>query len=301
MSDNLATSKQEAAAQAGQSATSAMADPTTTVAQLAAAAEIDHNQTEGDEIDNGADTVNQGEDADAAKEAGAGALLFLFKKPLNLIILFHSFDLKTFNGNLSLHTRERQTNDNLIQAKAGKGTKATKTSPKKRTTAGNDEDGSPKKKRAPAKAKAATDESKNKKKDVNGPPKTPEPDDDANVKPESADDEDIQVPVTPMKGKRNSNTQSAEPKTPRTPKTPKNGNAIKEKNKTPTPKSTPRRRSTSDKVADKVSLPSSWAAAGEADRELVAMKKRGESWNEIRGMWFEKTGQDTATSTLPNR
>lgn len=106
-----------------------------------------------------------------------------------------------------------------------------------------------------------------------------------------------------MKGKR---TLATETKTPQTPKTPKNVATAKDKTEPPTPKSVPpknvaRKRSTAEKVADKVSLPITWAEASEADKELVAMKKRGLSWNEIRAMWLEKTGQDTASSTLPNR
>ncbi len=103
-----------------------------------------------------------------------------------------------------------------------------------------------------------------------------------------------------MKGKR-----IAAAATPRTPKTPKSSTALKQNDGTPTPKTiakaTPRKRSQADKVADKVSLPTTWAAASEPDKELVAMKMDGKSWNEIRAMWLEKTGQETATSTLPNR
>ncbi|KAL8959276.1 MAG: hypothetical protein Q9193_003831 [Seirophora villosa] len=210
--------------------------------------------------------------------------------------------------------------DNASAAKQAKGTKAskasstkvsptksspTKTSPKKRATGVNDdEDGSPKKKRAPAKAKAAataeqsTEEVAPKKKAaVKEEPLTPEPADSAGVSDE------VQVPVTPMKGKRKSAAgQTKEFKTPRTPKTPKASTAAKEeRDTTPTPTTTPRKRLAADKVADKVSLPTSWGAASEADKELVAMKKSGSSWNDIRAMWMEKTGQNTATSTLPNR
>ncbi|KAL8651251.1 MAG: hypothetical protein Q9210_003369 [Variospora velana] len=184
-------------------------------------------------------------------------------------------------------------------------TSPTKTSPKKRATGGNDEeDGSPKKKRAPAKAKAATaieekldDAALKTEASVKEEATTPEPAD-----PGAVSDE-MQVPVTPMKGKRKSATdKTTEPKAPRTPKTPKASTVAKDNNETtPTPKTTPRKRSAADKVADKVSLPTSWADASEADRELVAMKQRSMSWNDIRSMWLEKTGQDTATSTLPNR
>lgn len=184
----------------------------------------------------------------------------------------------------------------LLQAKGRKGVKSTKASPKKRTTEGTDiEDESPKKKRAGSKAKVAVDKAKvaddtsDDKAETSGSP------DDTNVKSEVTDDDGIQVPSTPMKGKRNKAVPST-PKSPKTPKTPKSNGATKSKND-----STPRRRAASDKVADKVSLPTSWAGASEADQELVDMKERGESWNDIRKMWREKTGQDTATSTLPNR
>ncbi|KAL9026679.1 MAG: hypothetical protein Q9196_004692 [Gyalolechia fulgens] len=163
-------------------------------------------------------------------------------------------------------------------AKAGKGIKATKTSPKKRNAAGDDEDGSPKKKRAASKAKATVGKPGPKDDAADGKIVTSGPAEDANFKSEATDDEEVQVPATPMKGKR---TQAAEPKaprTPKTPKTPKTTGATKSKDD-----ATPRRR-TADKVADKVSLPTSWAAAGEADQELVAMKKRGESWNDIRAI-----------------
>ncbi|KAI4127510.1 MAG: hypothetical protein LQ338_003168 [Usnochroma carphineum] len=191
-------------------------------------------------------------------------------------------------------TGGKEVNDAATQA--GKGTKTPKTSPKKRATAGNDdEDTSPKKKRAPAKAKAAKPKANAKDEHVKEEEKTPEPTDSAN------DGGDSQVAATPsMKGKRAPAGQAAEPKIPRTPKTPKN-NKVAKGNATPTSKATPRKRSAADKVADKVSIPGTWAEASEADKELVAMKKQGSSWNEIRAMWLEKTGQDTATSTLPNQ
>lgn len=152
---------------------------------------------------------------------------------------------------------------------------------------------SPKKKRAPAKGKAVKTEVKVEDDEVEVEGTT------SGVTPEGSGADEDQVPVTPMKAKRSAAA------TPRTPKTPKNLTATKQNDGTPTPKSTAkatlRKRSQADKVADKVSLPTSWAAAGEADKELVAMKKDGKSWNDIRAMWLEKTGQETATSTLPNR
>lgn len=191
----------------------------------------------------------------------------------------------------------------MYQIKAKKGTKATKTSPKKRTTASNDEkEESPKKKRAAAKGKAANSEVeiKNEEVKVEGTTSASNHNGFADVTPEGSGADEEHVPVTPMKGKR-----TATAATPRTPKTPKSSIALKHNDGTPVPKTTtkatPRKRSQADKVADKVSLPTTWAAAGEPDKELVAMKKDGKSWNEIRAMWLEKTGQETATSTLPNR
>ncbi|KAI4175709.1 MAG: hypothetical protein LQ348_006121 [Seirophora lacunosa] len=274
MSDNLSTMKQAAVAGADDSAVD-MADPVT-----------ERNGT--------ADNRDQPEDGNDAGSLTAD----------------DSESGKLVNG----------AKANASAAKQAKGTKAskasstkvsptksspTKTSPKKRANGVNDdEDGSPKKKRAPAKAKAAataeqsTEEVAPKRKAaVKEEALTPEPADSAGVSDE------VQVPVTPMKGKRKSAAdQTTEFKTPRTPKTPKASTAAKEeKDTTPTPTTTPRKRLAADKVADKVSLPTSWGAASDADKELVAMKKSGSSWNDIRAMWMEKTGQNTATSTLPNR
>ncbi len=65
---------------------------------------------------------------------------------------------------------------------------------------------------------------------------------------------------------------------------PKSSTTSKQNDSTPTPrtiaKAIPRKRSQVDKVADKVSLPTTWAAAGEPDKELEAMKKEGNSWND---------------------
>ncbi|KAL9101604.1 MAG: hypothetical protein Q9187_009222, partial [Circinaria calcarea] len=54
-------------------------------------------------------------------------------------------------------------------------------------------------------------------------------------------------------------------------------------------------------IAAPRSIPKSWNDATEADRELYNMKEAGKGWEEIRKMWKEKTGQDAAASTLPNR
>ncbi|KAL8760814.1 MAG: hypothetical protein Q9184_003018 [Pyrenodesmia sp. 2 TL-2023] len=271
MSDNLAASQQQAVTQEDQ--------PAEKMAQLSAEHTDGSNSVEEEEHrDEDAATDEQKEDAAEALAAVADAI------------------------------------------KAGKGTKstkATKTSPKKRATAGSDDqdespkkkratagnddkDGSPKKKRTPAKGKAVKSKVKveDDEVEVEGTTSGGTLSGAADVTPEGSGADEDQVPVTPMKAKRSSAAA-----TPRTPKTPKNPTATKQNDGTPTPKTkaTPRKRSFADKVADKVSLPTSWAAAGDADKELVAMKKDGKSWNDIRAMWLEKTGQETATSTLPNR
>ncbi|KAL9604145.1 MAG: hypothetical protein Q9219_000733 [cf. Caloplaca sp. 3 TL-2023] len=183
--------------------------------------------------------------------------------------------------------------------KESKVTKTPKTSPKKRGTNGDDEDASPKKKqRAPAKAKAKATEPESDGEDANEGEKTPVPSNGVKVKSESSAEGDIESPMTPKRGKRAQGNQS---KAPSTPKTPKNKAPTKEKPDAINTKGTPRKRSAADKVADKISLPTTWAEAGDADKTLVEMKNAGKTWSEIREMWLEKTGQEVATSTLPNR
>ena len=38
-----------------------------------------------------------------------------------------------------------------------------------------------------------------------------------------------------------------------------------------------------------------------ADKMLIEMRESGRSWEDIRKKWTELTGNNTATSTLPNR
>ena len=87
-----------------------------------------------------------------------------------------------------------------------------------------------------------------------------------------------------------------------------------------TVKDTPRKRQAPKKeLAAPRGIPSSWENADYADKMLVTMKEKGDTWAEIRATWQEVTGQETApryalisimvfkiptniiTSTLPNR
>ena len=62
-----------------------------------------------------------------------------------------------------------------------------------------------------------------------------------------------------------------------------------------TVKDTPRKRQAPKKeLAAPRGIPSSWENADYADKMLVTMKEKGESWAEIRATWQEVTGQDTA-------
>ncbi|KAL8711877.1 MAG: hypothetical protein Q9220_003821 [cf. Caloplaca sp. 1 TL-2023] len=192
--------------------------------------------------------------------------------------------------------------------KNGKAGKVNKTSPKKRAAAAGDTDldASPKKKKAPAKAKAATEKpaakSVSPKKGATARGKQ------APVKKEGSADhtsDGNQTSTTTNDGRSTPEPTTKEPRVPVTPKTPKAADANKSKDKT-TPKTkaatTPKgKRNVSGQVADKVLLPQTWSAASFADKELVRMKQAGKSWNEIRAKWLEMTGQDTASSTLPNR
>ena len=62
-----------------------------------------------------------------------------------------------------------------------------------------------------------------------------------------------------------------------------------------TVKDTPRKRQAPKKeLAAPRGIPGSWENADYADKMLVTMKEKGESWAEIRATWQEVTGQDTA-------
>ncbi|KAL8800873.1 MAG: hypothetical protein Q9182_004847 [Xanthomendoza sp. 2 TL-2023] len=180
---------------------------------------------------------------------------------------------------------------------------ATKISPKKRAvTPTADEDTSPKKKRSPAKGQAAIEQSDGsptmKKKGRQAKPKLEE-------STKSGSGNDIGRPTTPE------SQVFKEPKTPTedlyvqaNDKTPRSAAKAKTYPRAkPTPKISPvkGRRAGAEKVAEKVVLPLKWSQATIADKTLVALKEAGKSWSEIRVEWLKMTGQDTASSTLPNR
>ncbi|KAL8725067.1 MAG: hypothetical protein Q9166_007598 [cf. Caloplaca sp. 2 TL-2023] len=236
-------------------------------------------------------------------------------------------NIMTTDGGNDTEPEEENGDD---AAPAGESKKANKTSPKKRTATNTEEDGSPKKKRAPVKGKAANENSdgetetspkkkgrRTKAKAAAAKQKTESTDDDAakaseneetaNVKPEESQGGETERPMTP------DSQVIKQPKTPKTPKspnvvpaaeavTPKAGKAKTHPKAKPSPKPSPvkGKRQAADKVADKVPLPPKWSEAGPADRMLVEWKEAGKPWSEIRVKWLEMTGQDTATSTLPN-
>ncbi|KAL9000471.1 MAG: hypothetical protein Q9169_000988 [Polycauliona sp. 2 TL-2023] len=201
-----------------------------------------------------------------------------------------------------------------------------KTSPKKRAAANTgDEETSPKKKRAPAKSRVAakaseeaTETGLNDKKKRSATAKAAGTGDEVAIKSEDETAEGLgsstERPSTP---KAQTIKESKIPKTPKTPKSPEDDNVVEANNTTPKPakakthavrakvipKQSPAKgkRAGAEKVAEKVVLPTKWSEASEADKTLVAMKEAGHPWSEIRTKWFEMTGQDTASSTLPNR
>lgn len=63
-----------------------------------------------------------------------------------------------------------------------------------------------------------------------------------------------------------------------------------------------RKRSvTKTAAAEARPIPTRLEHASPEDRKLVAMRDAGESWNDIRKMWKDMTGNETAHSTLPGR
>ena len=111
-------------------------------------------------------------------------------------------------------------------------------------------------------------------------------------------------PVTPKKAKRtpakgkgtktdnasNANDESGETTDKSASPTEGNGEAVEM-----TVKDTPRKRQAPKKeLAAPRGIPSSWENADYADKMLVTMKEKGDSWAEIRATWQEVTGQDTA-------
>lgn len=129
--------------------------------------------------------------------------------------------------------------------------------------------------------------------------------------PDATEDDRQPASTTPRKSQRPSffpiasdhkgdtNTSTAGPKTPsKLCKT-----TGKPFDRSITVRATPRKRAPplADFVSDQIAIPTSWAAAGEADKKLIQMKEEGSSWEAIRKMWKEMTGQGVAPSTLPNR
>ncbi|KAM0794948.1 hypothetical protein BDR22DRAFT_635103 [Usnea florida] len=124
------------------------------------------------------------------------------------------------------------------------------------------------------------------------------------------DDVDLE-PVTPKKAKRTT-TKGKGSKTGNTSNTNDESGEANEKSASPTEdngdpvemtvKDTPRKRQAPKKeLAAPRGIPGSWEEADYADKMLVTMKEKGDSWAEIRATWKEVTGLDTAPSTLPNR
>ena len=177
----------------------------------------------------------------------------------------------------------------------------TKTTPKKRGAAKND-DQSPvaKKKRTATKAKKEPKDAEDNGDDVAGEnlPLTP--------------------PVTPPKkgrGRKASNTAGAAVNgSVAKPKVGKKAKATEpaedsgegsnsQESPTTTKSGTPRKRAavTKDKAVAR-GLPASMEQASDADKMLLHMKDvENKPWAEIRKMWKVMTGQETASSTLPNR
>lgn len=71
--------------------------------------------------------------------------------------------------------------------------------------------------------------------------------------------------------------------------------------KTEHPEARKRSRNQKEPPVKSSTIPACWEEASAADRMLVTMRGKGEDWRKIRALWKEITGQDTATSTLPNR
>ena len=111
-------------------------------------------------------------------------------------------------------------------------------------------------------------------------------------------------PVTPKKAKRTT-TKGKGTKTGNTSNTNDESGEATEKSSSPTEgngdpvemtvKDTPRKRQAPKKeLAAPRGIPSSWENADHADKMLVTMKEKGDSWAEIRATWKEVTGLDTA-------
>ena len=186
--------------------------------------------------------------------------------------------------------------------------------PKKRgaTASANDESAQPTKKRSPTKkATAASNVEVNTNGEVTEPV-TPAPKKRASpkkktvAKPDAETEDDEKngetegpEPVTPKKSKRapakGKSTKANDESADTTDKSisPTKGNGEIEGT---TVKDTPRKRQAPKKeLAAPRGIPSSWDNADHADRMMVMMKEKGESWTEIRAAWKEVTGQETAS------
>lgn len=190
--------------------------------------------------------------------------------------------------------------------------KAVPKTPKKRgaATSANDDSSQPTKKRSPVKkASAATDGDATEPATTSKKRASPKKKDAAAVKVKAEDgepDEETEglEPVTPKKGKR----ATAKGKAAKANNdADANGGSAESTDKSASPTkgtgalegmtvhNTARKRQAPKKdVAPPRGIPSSWDEAGDADRMLVTMKEKGEGWAEIRALWKEATGQDTA-------
>jgi len=191
-----------------------------------------------------------------------------------------------------------------------------------------------KKKRAPAKSKKATtdnediDDATDAKVDEEAPvakkKRAPAPTKPKKPTTDNEDDGDatetnlpITPPVTPPKkrGRKASTADDADvngstpkPKASKKAKiteSPEDSTGVTTSQESPstTKTGTPRKRApvTKDKAVAR-GLPTSMKECSEADRMLLHMKDvEGKPWAEIRATWKAMTGQETASSTLPNR
>lgn len=62
-----------------------------------------------------------------------------------------------------------------------------------------------------------------------------------------------------------------------------------------------RKRQAGKKQLNSRVIPRSLDECDDADKELITMREAGNEWKTIRTRWAEMTGEQTATSTLPNR
>ena len=177
--------------------------------------------------------------------------------------------------------------------------------PKKRgaAAASNNASSQPTKKRSPVKKEATASDAPE--------PTTPSPKKrvlskkkdvaDANVTAANGDTAEANDPVTPKKGKRtsakakatNDATNGGSSETTDKSVSPTKGNGEIEGT---TVHNTPRKRQAPKKeLAAPRGIPGSWDDADQADRMLVTMKEKGDSWTDIRAAWKAVTGQETAS------